>query len=132
MYIFKKYVQQSSPTLTYLSNYPHVLSNGRKNFFDPSYFEELHAVNDDTRDANHVMLLYIYKEKVDQLDLKEIAKSFIKVNNQRMAFFSKVCIRQNLPKNANYAAKAECTRQNLPRNANYPVKMLLYFDCLTL
>ena len=42
-----------------------------------------------TRDANHVMLLYIYKEKVDQLDLKEIAKSFIKVNNQRMAFFSK-------------------------------------------
>ena len=38
---------------------------------------------------NHVMLLYIYKEKVDQLDLKEIAKSFIKVNNRRMAIFSK-------------------------------------------
>ena len=51
LYILKKYIQQSSPTLTYLSNYPHVLSNGRKNFFDPSYFEELHAVNDDTKEA---------------------------------------------------------------------------------
>ena len=38
---------------------------------------------------NHVMLLYIYKQKVDQLDLKEIAKSFIKVNNRQMAFISK-------------------------------------------
>ena len=36
---------------------------------------------------NHVMLLHIYKEKVDQLDLKEIAKSFIEANARRKAFF---------------------------------------------
>ena len=33
------------------------------------------------------MLLFIYKEKVEKLDLKAIAKDFIAVNSRRKAFF---------------------------------------------
>ena len=36
---------------------------------------------------NHIMLLFIYKEKVEKLDLKAIAKDFIAVNSRRKAFF---------------------------------------------
>ena len=36
---------------------------------------------------NHIMLLHIYQEKVDHLDLKGIAKSFIEANIRRKAFF---------------------------------------------
>ena len=36
---------------------------------------------------NHVMLLHVYKEKLNQLDLKRIAKSFIEGNIRRKAFF---------------------------------------------
>ena len=39
---------------------------------------------------NHVMLLHIYKERTDELDLESVLKEFISVNDRRIEFFGKV------------------------------------------
>ena len=36
---------------------------------------------------NHVMLLHIYKEKTDKIDLTKVATKFVSVNDRRRTFF---------------------------------------------
>ena len=50
-------------------------------------YEKLLDKHYDTAQINHAMTLYVHKKRTDEIDLDEVANSFISVNERRNNYF---------------------------------------------